>query len=108
VEHRVAGLHEALSATDPDRDAFEAIDDPYLRSRREDIDHVAARVAAALRRGEKCTASVACACAAVAMWRFLFCWINRRQLRARLGVIRFSLTPIPAAGLLRSKKKAWF
>ena len=30
--------------------AFEAIDDPYLRSRREDIDHVIGRVQAALAR----------------------------------------------------------
>lgn len=39
--------------------AFDAIDDPYLRSRREDLDQVVARVFAALKRGETTGAPVA-------------------------------------------------
>lgn len=48
------GRYRASAALKAQRDrlvaAFEAIDDPYLRSRREDVDHVIGRVQAALAR----------------------------------------------------------
>ncbi len=48
------GRYRASAALKRQRDrlvaAFEAIDDPYLRSRREDVDHVIGRVQAALAR----------------------------------------------------------
>jgi phosphoenolpyruvate-protein phosphotransferase (PTS system enzyme I) len=49
------GRYTAMWALRLQRDrlvaVFDAMDDPYLKSRREDIDHVIGRVAAALRRG---------------------------------------------------------
>ncbi len=48
------GRYRASAALKLQRDrlvaAFEAIDDPYLRSRREDVDHIVARVQSALSR----------------------------------------------------------
>ncbi len=56
VTARIRGrLQRASAALDAQREAlaaaFDAIDDPYLRSRREDIEQVVARVFAAFRRG---------------------------------------------------------
>ncbi len=56
VDHIRHSKIRATSALKMHRDhliqAFEQIDDPYLRSRREDLDQVVARVFAALKRGE--------------------------------------------------------
>jgi phosphotransferase system enzyme I (PtsI) len=56
VTGRIRGrLQRASAALDAQREAlaaaFDAIDDPYLRSRREDLEQVIARVFAAFRRG---------------------------------------------------------
>lgn len=51
VEHRLNAEAALKAHRDQLVEAFEAIDDPYLRSRGEDIEQVVARVFAALKRG---------------------------------------------------------
>jgi len=73
------GRYRASAALKMQRDrliaAFEAIDDPYLRSRREDIDHVIGRVLSALTRDTT---------------------PSERQIASRVGTILISDTVAPA------------
>ncbi len=73
------GRYRASAALKMQRDSlvavFEAMDDPYLRSRREDIEHVIGRVQGALNRGSS---------------------VEERKLASRVGEILVSDTVAPA------------
>ena len=57
--------------------------------------------------GQQSNGSTPSVCAGVAMSPFRFCWISRHRPRARLAVIRCSLTRIRAGASSRLKRKAW-